>query len=99
MVSDYENVCTVRYVLVCNRCLYDFCQSECQEIGLPDVDADNSIVSKELHLHNAVIENTEIIDHNDNWAHLQYLEAYCIKTMSPEINIGLKASKELQLFK
>ena len=33
MVSDYENVCTVRYVLVCNRCLCDFCQSECQENG------------------------------------------------------------------
>ena len=67
--------------------------------ALPDIDAVNTIVSKELHLHNAVIENTEIIDHNDNWAHLQYLEAYYIKTMSPEINIGLKASKELQLFK
>ena len=67
--------------------------------ALPDIDAVNTIVSKELHLHNAVIENTEIIDHNDNWAHLQYLEAYYIKTMSPEINIGLKASKELQLYK
>ena len=40
-----------------------------------------------------------IIDHNDNWAHLQYLVADYIKTMSPDINIGLKASKELQLFK
>ena len=64
--------------------------------ALPDTDAVNTIVSKELHLHNAIIE---VIDHNDNWAHLQYLEAYYIKTMSPEINIGLKASKELQLFK
>ena len=48
----------------------------------------------ELDLHNAVIENTETFDHNDNWAHLEYLEAY-IKTMSPEINIRLEASKEL----
>ena len=48
------------------------------------------------HLHNAVTEN--IIDQN-NWDHLQYLEAYCIKIMSPESNIGLKASKELQLLK
>ena len=30
------------------------------------------------HMHNAVAENTEIIDYN-NWAHLQSLENYCIK--------------------
>ena len=67
--------------------------------SLPDVDVVNAIVNKEMHLHNAVTENTKIIDHSDHWAHLQYLEAYYIKTMSPEINIGLEASKELQLFK
>ena len=67
--------------------------------ALPDIDVVNNIVNKKMHLHNAVTENTEIIDHNDNLTHLQYLEAYYIKTMSPEINIGLKASKELQLFK
>ena len=67
--------------------------------ALPDIDAVNSIVSKELHLHNAVTENTGIVDCNDNWGHLPYLEAYYIKTMSPEINIELEASKELQLFK
>ena len=31
--------------------------------ALPDIDAVNTIVSKELHLHNTTIENTEIIDH------------------------------------
>ena len=67
--------------------------------ALPDIDDVNTIVNKEMHLDNTVTENTEIIDHNDNWDHLQYLEAYYIKTMSPEINIGPKASKELQLFK
>ena len=61
--------------------------------ALPDIDADNTIVSQELHLHNAVTENTKIIDRNNNWAHLQYLEAYYIKTTSPEINIELEASK------
>ena len=59
--------------------------------ALPDTDVDNTIVSQELHLHNTVTENTEIIDRNDNWAHLQYLQAYYIKTMSPEIKIKLKA--------
>ena len=39
--------------------------------SLPDIDV-NTIASKELHLPNAVTENTEIIDHNNNWAHLQY---------------------------
>ena len=34
--------------------------------ALPDIDAINTIVSKVLHLHNAVTENTEIIDHNNN---------------------------------
>ena len=61
--------------------------------ALPDIDAVNTVVNKEMHLHCAVTEITEIIDHNENWIHLQYLEAYYIKTMSPKINIGLKASK------
>ena len=52
-----------------------------------------------MHLHNdAVTENTEIIDHNDNWAHLHHC-FYYIKTRLPEINIRPKVSKELQLFK
>ena len=67
--------------------------------ALPDIDPFNTIVSKELHPHSAVTENTKIVDQIDNCAHLQYLESYYIKTMPPEINIGLKASKELQLFK
>ena len=44
-------------------------------------------------------ENTKIIDYNNNWAHLQYFETYHIKTLSAEIDVGLKASKELILFK
>ena len=59
-----------------------------------NVDTSNTIVSKDLHLHNA-----QLLDRNYKWVWLQYLEAFYIKTMSPEINIGLTASKELQLFK
>ena len=33
--------------------------------ALSDVDAGNRIISKERHLHNAVTENTEIIDRNN----------------------------------
>ena len=65
---------------------------------LPDAATDTTIVSKELHLHNAVINNVKILDKNDKWGQLQFLEAYYIKKLAPEINFGLKASKELQLF-
>ena len=62
---------------------------------LPDAATDTTIVSKELHLHNAVINNVKILDKNDKWGQLQFLEAYYIKKLAPEINFGLKASKEL----
>ena len=65
---------------------------------LPDAAADTTVDSKELHLHNAVINNVKILDKNDKWGQLQFLEAYYIKKLAPEINFGLKASKELQLF-
>ena len=47
--------------------------------ALPDIDVVNTMLNKDMHLHNAVTVNTKIIDRNDNWAHLQYLEAYYIK--------------------
>ena len=65
---------------------------------LPDAAADTTTVSKELHFHNAVINNVKILDENDKWGQLQFLEAYYIKKLAPEINFDLKASKELQLF-
>ena len=65
---------------------------------LPDAATDTIIVSKELHLHNAVINIVEILDKNNKWGQLQFLEAYSIKKLAPEINFGLKTSKGLQLF-
>ena len=62
---------------------------------LPDAATDTTIVSKELHLHNAVMNNVKILDKNNKCGQLQFLEAYCIKKLAPEINFGLKASKEL----
>ena len=61
--------------------------------------ANTTIASKKLHLDNAVINNVKILDKNDKWGQLQFLEAYYIKKLAPEIHFGLKASKELQLFK
>ena len=65
---------------------------------VPDAATDTTIVSKELHFHNAVINNVKILNKNNKWGQLQFLEAYYIKKLAPEINFSLKASKELQLF-
>ena len=65
---------------------------------LPDVAANTTIISKELHLHDVVIINVKVLDINNKWGQLQFLKA-CYKTLAPELNFGLKASKELQLFK
>ena len=51
------------------------------------------------HLIIAVLNNCRTIDQNNNWSRLSFLEAYYIKTLTPEINGGVKASKELDLFK
>ena len=44
-------------------------------------------------------QNVKILDKNDKWGQLQFLEAHYIKTLLIEFNFSLKASKELQLFK
>ena len=59
---------------------------------LLDAAAHTTIVSKELHPHNAVINNVKILDKNNKWGQIQFLEAYYIKKLAPEINFGLKAS-------
>ena len=47
---------------------------------------------------NTVKDNMAIIGRNNNWLTLAYLEAIMIKENNPELNRGLKAAKELQLF-
>ena len=48
---------------------------------LPGAAPDTTIVSKESHLQNAVINNIKILDKNDKWGQLQFLETvvdiYC----------------------
>ena len=55
---------------------------------LPDAAPDTIIVSKESHLHNAVINNIKILDKNDKWGQLQFLETYYIKKLAPEIHLA-----------
>ena len=55
-------------------------------------------INHKEHTLNAVLNNAKILDTNDNWSQLAFLEAFYIKKLRPKINDGLKASKELQLF-
>ena len=58
-------------------------------------------ISYENHLKNAVMQNTKILDYNIfhfKWDQLCFLESYHIKTRKPELNHGIKASKEFALF-
>ena len=55
-------------------------------------------INSKQHIYNAVMNNSTIVDTNTNWSQLCFLEAFYIKRFSPQINNGLKASKELQLF-
>ena len=50
---------------------------------LPDAAANTTIVSKELHLHKAVIIQVEILDKSDKCGQLHFLKPYHIKTLSP----------------
>ena len=59
--------------------------------GHDEVDRDSFIL-------NSVVNNATTLASSRNWSQLEFLEAYYIKNLSPKINNGLKASKELQLF-
>lgn len=43
---------------------------------LSNIDTFNAIVSKEICLHDAVMKNTELLNHNDKWTQLQYLNPF-----------------------
>ena len=62
----------------------------------------NDLIDHELDLRsthiNLVQMNTQIIDRHKNWNILPFKEAIKIKEITPSLKIGLKASKELQLF-
>ena len=58
-----------------------------------------TIVSKELHLYDAVINNVKILNKNNKWGHLQFPSSISwivfYKTLAPEIDFDLKASEEM----
>ena len=61
------------------------------ETGFFDIDIKS-------HMLTATLNNFRIIDRDNNWSKLCFMEAFYIKRLSPRINVGLKASKELRLF-
>ena len=51
-----------------------------------------------LHRYNTIKNNITILDVESHWLKLLFLEAYYIKHYNPELNTGVRASRELQLF-
>ena len=60
---------------------------------LPDIDFTSTSVVQKEYLLNAILSNFRIL------ATLTVLEAFYIKMLAPNINDGLKVSRELVLFK
>ena len=78
------------------------CQQFLEELSILNLPiSDNNIPEVELnsHIMNAVHYNSKILDYNNNWSQLCFLEAFHIKTLKPKINADLKASRGLQFFK
>ena len=51
-----------------------------------------------LHRYNTIKNCTTILDVESHWLKLLFLEAYYIKYHKPELNTGVRASRELQLY-
>ena len=66
---------------------------------LPDIDTGANIVDLLAHISTAVYDHWKILDTNKNWVQLWFLESFYIKQLKPKVNDGLKASKELLLFR
>ena len=50
------------------------------------------------HLHQTILNNATISAYNNNYNQLCFLESLLIKRYIPQLNYGIKASKELVLF-
>ena len=63
-------------------------------LSLPDTLCNNSSIE----LHQFLLANTRIIDRDKHWSLLLFKEALAIRRNSPNLNHGLKATKQLILF-
>ena len=62
-------------------------------------DFGHSFIETYYHISSAIAENTPILDKNNNWTQLCFLESLYIKRLNPALNVGIKATKELNLFR
>ena len=76
----------------CEHCTYWFHR-------LPDIDASTAEINNKQHFVNAVNSNFCVLGTCCNWSQLLFLEALYIKNLAPKINGGLKATRELLLFR
>ena len=68
-------------------------------LRLPDIDASTTEINNKQHFVNAIISNFCVLGTCCNWSHLLFLEALHIKKHASKINDGLKATRELILFR
>ena len=63
-------------------------------------DGDVTLINQDIlgHIRTAVKDNMRIIGKLENWAGLCFLESLNIKCKKPSLDIGIKATKELELF-
>ena len=57
-----------------------------------------SVIVMSEHLRNTVLRNTSVLAMNPHFNELCFLESLFIKILTPKLNTGIKASKELLLF-
>ena len=61
-------------------------------LNLPISDNNAPEVELNSHVMNTVHNNLKVLDHNNNWSQLRFLEAFYIETSNPKTNAGVKAS-------
>ena len=54
--------------------------------------------SFQSHKHSTILSCTKVLDIETNWLKLLFLEAYYIKSYKPDMNTGVRAGRDLQLF-
>ena len=70
------------------------CKQFLEELSILNLPISGNIPELELnsHIMNAVHNNLKVLDYNNSWYQLCFLEAFFIKTLKPKINAGLKGA-------
>ena len=68
-------------------------------MAVPSGDSKPPDINIPQHLIECAKNSIKILARNDNYTQLSFLESLHIKRENPPLNKGIKATKELQLFK